>query len=36
LGSTAIVLFEENKMQWDAEFKANSVVEMGKKLGFLL
>ena len=35
LGSTAIVLFEENKMQWDAEFKANSVVEMGKKLGFL-
>ncbi|WP_019838072.1 archaetidylserine decarboxylase [Acinetobacter towneri] len=36
LGSTAIVLFEENKMQWDAEFKANSVVEMGKKLGVLL
>ncbi len=33
LGSTAIVLFEENKMQWDAEFKANSVVEMGRKLG---
>ncbi|WP_168525288.1 archaetidylserine decarboxylase [Acinetobacter sp. A3] len=33
LGSTAIVLFEENKMQWDAEFQANSVVEMGKALG---
>ena len=36
LGSTAIVLLEENKMQWEAEFKANSVVEMGKKLGVLL
>ena len=36
LGSTAIVLFEENKMQGDAEFRADSVVEMGKKLGFLL
>lgn len=36
LGSTAIVLFEENKMQWDAEFKANSDVEMGKVLGHIL
>ena len=36
LGSTAIVLFEENKMQWDAEFKANSVVEMGKALGHIV
>ncbi|CAM4151421.1 archaetidylserine decarboxylase [Acinetobacter pragensis] len=33
LGSTAVVLFEENKMQWDAEFKANSAVVMGKALG---
>ncbi len=36
LGSAAVVLFEENKMQWDAEFKANSVVEMGKALGHTL
>ncbi|WP_163121772.1 archaetidylserine decarboxylase [Acinetobacter portensis] len=36
LGSTAVVLFEENKMQWDAEFKANSTVEMGKALGHTL
>ncbi len=36
LGSTAVVLFEENKMQWDAEFKANSAVEMGKALGHTL
>lgn len=36
LGSTAIVLFEENKMQWDDEFKANSVVEMGKALGHIV
>ncbi|SKZ18939.1 Phosphatidylserine decarboxylase proenzyme [Mycobacteroides abscessus subsp. abscessus] len=36
LGSTAIVLFEENKMQWDVEFKANSVVEMGKALGHVV
>jgi phosphatidylserine decarboxylase len=33
LGSTAIVLFEENKMQWDATFKANSTVIMGEALG---
>lgn len=33
LGSTAIVLFEKDKMTWDAEFQANSVVEMGKALG---
>ena len=36
LGSTAIVLFEENKMQWAVEFKANSVVEMGKALGHVV
>lgn len=33
LGSTAVVLFEPNKMQWDEQFTANSVVEMGQALG---
>ena len=33
LGSTAIILFEQDKMQWDAQFKANSVVVMGEALG---
>lgn len=33
LGSTAVILFEKDKMQWDAMFKANSVVEMGEALG---
>ncbi|MFU9045646.1 archaetidylserine decarboxylase [Acinetobacter tibetensis] len=36
LGSTAIVLFEHNKMQWDAQFKANSTVVMGEALGHTL
>jgi len=36
LGSTAIVLFEQDKMNWDAQFKANSVVVMGKALGHML
>jgi len=36
LGSTAIVLFEENKMQWDDAFKATTEVEMGKALGHLI
>lgn len=36
LGSTAIVLFEENKMQWDNQFTANSIVKMGEKLGEFL
>jgi phosphatidylserine decarboxylase len=36
LGSTAVVLFEENKMQWDEAFKATSAVEMGKALGHVL
>ena len=36
LGSTAIILFEENKMQWDDVFKATSEVEMGKALGHAL
>lgn len=33
LGSTAVILFEENKMQWDEKFKANSTVMMGEALG---
>lgn len=36
LGSTAVVLFEQNKMDWDAQFKANSVVVMGEALGHTL
>ena len=36
LGSTAIILFEQNKMQWDDAFKANSAVEMGQALGHIL
>lgn len=34
LGSTAVILFEKDKMQWDAMFKANSVVVMGEALGY--
>ena len=33
LGSTAVILFEQDKMQWDAMFKANSVVVMREALG---
>ena len=33
LGSTAVILFEQDKMAWDAMFKANSVVVMGEALG---
>lgn len=33
LGSTAVVLFEKDKMQWDTAFKANSFVVMGEALG---
>lgn len=36
LGSTAVILFEENKMQWDEKFKANSTVLMGEALGHTL
>lgn len=35
LGSTAIVLFEKDKMRWDNQFKANSLVSMGERLGRL-
>lgn len=34
LGSTAIVLFEENKVEWDQAFGASSFVQMGQALGF--
>lgn len=33
LGSTAVILFEQDKMVWDAAFKANSTVVMGEALG---
>ena len=33
LGSTAVVLFEKDKMQWDEAFKAHSMVVMGEALG---
>lgn len=36
LGSTAVILFEQDKIQWDEAFKANSVVVMGEALGHTL
>ena len=33
LGSTAVILFEQDKMEWGAAFKANSTVVMGEALG---
>lgn len=33
LGSTAIVLFEKDKMKWDEQLQANSSVQMGRKIG---
>lgn len=36
LGSTAVVLFEPNKMNWLPQFKAESVVTMGQALGSVL
>lgn len=36
LGSTAIVLFEKDKMAWNSQFKANSVVNMGQAMGQFL
>ena len=33
LGSTAVILFEQDKMLWDEAFKANSTVVMGEALG---
>lgn len=36
LGSTAIVLFEDQKMAWDNAFQAQSTVVMGEKMGSVL
>lgn len=36
LGSTAIVLFEKDKMQWDSAFQANTITQMGEKIGLIL
>ncbi|MDD5580600.1 MAG: archaetidylserine decarboxylase [Methylobacter sp.] len=33
MGSTVIVLFGKDKVQWDAEFQANKVVKLGEKIG---
>ncbi|SPL69201.1 archaetidylserine decarboxylase [Acinetobacter stercoris] len=33
LGSTAVVLFEKDRIVWDEAFKANSKVVMGERLG---
>lgn len=36
LGSTAVILFEKDKLQWDTAFKANSFVVMGEALGQMI
>ena len=36
LGSTAIVLFEKDKMNWDAHLNATDSVQMGRKIGTVL
>ena len=36
LGSTAVILFEQDKMVWDTAFKANSTVVMGEALGYTI
>jgi phosphatidylserine decarboxylase len=36
LGSTAIVLFEPNKMKWLESLGADSVVVMGGKMGLMV
>ena len=33
LGSTAIILFEKDKIEWEKRFKAESVVVMGERMG---
>jgi phosphatidylserine decarboxylase len=35
LGSTAILLFEANKMDWQKQFRAGSSIKMGQSLGLL-
>ncbi|WP_039915218.1 archaetidylserine decarboxylase [Cellvibrio mixtus] len=36
LGSTAIILFANNKMQWDEKFIAGTPTKMGEKMGFTI
>lgn len=36
LGSTAIVLFPENTVQWDEKLAANSTVRMGQQIGRII
>ena len=36
LGSTAVVLFEKDKIEWDKAFGAGSAVQMGRKMGELI
>ncbi|TDH98610.1 phosphatidylserine decarboxylase, partial [Acinetobacter baumannii] len=33
LGSTAVILFEKDKIEWGQRFKAESVVVMGERMG---
>ena len=33
MGSTIIVLFGDNKVQWDSGFKANEIVKLGQMIG---
>jgi phosphatidylserine decarboxylase len=33
MGSTIIVLFGNNKVQWDRGFKANKIVKLGQMIG---
>ncbi|QRQ13874.1 archaetidylserine decarboxylase [Acinetobacter pittii] len=33
LGSTAVILFEKDKIEWEQRFKAESVVVMGERMG---
>lgn len=36
LGSTAIILFEKDKIEWEKRYKAESVVVMGERMGHTL
>jgi phosphatidylserine decarboxylase len=36
MGSTIIVLFGKDKMQWDSEFKADQLVKLGEMIGRLV
>jgi phosphatidylserine decarboxylase len=35
MGSTIIVLFGKDKMQWQAGFQANSPIKVGEKIGLI-